>query len=306
MKSHQYGSLAVIAAAILWSLDGLLRKQLFSLPPSVVVFWEHMLGIVVLIPILYFLRKHYKKLTKQQWIAIIAVAFLSGALGTILYTAALTGTQFAPFSVVVLLQQLQPIFAISAAAVLLKERVSKRFIGLALVALVGAYFTAFPDLEVNFDTGEDTAKAALFAVGAAASWGISTALSKYSLKDVKSLQVTAIRFALVPFFALLFVGVLGDSGELGSVTAQQWKYILAITFSTGLVALGIYYYGLKRILASRSTLLELTWPISAIVVGFVFLDESFTATQWWGVIVLTTVVTYIARTEAYRQPKSAK
>ena len=297
MKSHHYGSVAVITAAVLWSLDGLLRKQLFSLPPSVVVFWEHLLGILVLLPVVWVLRKNFDTYSRQQWVSIVTVSFLSGALGTILYTAALTRTQFAPFSVVVLLQQLQPIFAISAAAVLLKERITPRFIGLALVALVGAYFTAFPDLKVNFDTGRDTAMAALFAVGAAASWGASTAFSKYSLKGVNSLQVTATRFALVPFFALLFVFGLGDSSQLNAVTFEQWRYILAITFSTGLVALGIYYFGLKRVMASRSTILELTWPISALVVGFVFLDESFTATQWWGVVVLTTVVTYIAQTQ---------
>lgn len=297
MQKHHYGAVAVILAAFLWSLDGLLRKQLFDLPPSVVVFWEHLFGIVVLVPIVLYFRKHYKKYTKEQWIAIITVSFLSGALGTVLYTAALTQTQFSPFSVVVLLQQLQPIFAITAAAILLKEKITSRFIGLSAIALVAAYFTAFPDLTVNFDTGKDTALAALFAIGAAASWGVSTALSKYSLEGVHSIQVTATRFALVPFFALAIALIMGDANQLGNVTFEQWRYIVAITFSTGLVALGIYYYGLKRIMASRSTILELTWPISAVVIGFFFLDETFTATQWLGAGVLTGVVLIISQSQ---------
>ena len=289
--------MAIVLAAFLWSLDGLLRTELFSLPPSVIVFWEHALGIFVLIPFLIYYRGRYKPFTKNQWKSIVTVSFLSGALGTILYTAALTRTMFAPFSVVVLLQQLQPIFAISAAAILLKEKVNQKFIGLAALALIAAYFTAFPDLKVNFDTGADTAMAALFAVGAAAAWGVSTALSKYSLKGVNSVQTTATRFAIVPFFALAFAFILGDSSELTSITGEQWKYLIAITFSTGLLALSVYYYGLKRVMASRSTILELTWPVSAVAVGFLFRDETFTATQWIGAIALTAIIYTIVRSQ---------
>lgn len=297
MKSHHYGSVAVIAAAILWSLDGLLRRELFNLPPSVVVFWEHLLGILVLAPVIYYLRKHLRNYSREQWIAIIVVSFLSGALGTVMYTAALTRTQFAPFSVVVLLQQLQPIFAIATASVLLKEKISPRLIGLAAIAIGAAYFTAFPDLTVDFENDRDSVIAAMLAVGAAASWGSSTALSKFSLKGMNSLQVTATRFALVPFFAFGIAAVMGDAGQLGEITGEQWRYLVAITFSTGLVALGLYYFGLKRILASRSTLLELAWPASAVIIGYFFLDETFTATQWLGAGVLTGVITYIARTQ---------
>jgi drug/metabolite transporter (DMT)-like permease len=50
----------------------------------------------------------------------------SGALGTIFYTAALGKVQYVQFSVVVLLQQLQPIWAILMASFLLKEKIEKK------------------------------------------------------------------------------------------------------------------------------------------------------------------------------------
>lgn len=287
--------MAVVTAALLWSLDGLLRRHLYSLPASVIVFWEHIFGLALLAPIVIGSFKAFKQLTRKQWMAIIGVSFLSGAVGTILYTAALGKVQYIPFSVVVLLQQLNPIFAISAAAILLREPLTKKFFALAALALVGAYFVSFPDLAVNFSTGKGTLVAALFAIGAAASWGISTAFSKYALKDTSTLHITAARFGFTPVFALMFVVLSGSTGSLMALTADQLKYIVVITFSTGLLALMIYYFGLKRVPASRSAVLELAWPLSAVFIGYAFLDQHLTFTQIVGALILMGTIYLIAR-----------
>lgn len=295
MKYAKLGSVAVVIAALLWSVDGLLRRHLYDLPPSVVVFYEHLFGLLLLAPFIIFSIKAFKKLTRKQWLAIIGVSFLSGALGTILYTAALGKIQYIPFSVVVLLQQLNPIFAILAAAVLLKEPLTKKFFGLAAIALVAAYFVTFPKYVVNFDTGAGTAMAALLAVGAAAAWGTSTAFSKYALKDTSSVHITAARFTFTPIFALFFVALSGSFSKLGQISGSQFGYIVAITFSTGLMALLIYYFGLKRVPASRSAILELAWPLSAVIVGYLFLNQTLALSQAIAAIILTSAIILIAK-----------
>ena len=292
------GSFAVVIAAILWSCDGLLRRQLFNLPATVIVFWEHVVGLLVLLPIVGTSWRKLLKLTRKQWFTIASVSLLSGALGTIMYTAALSKVQFIPFSVVVLLQQLQPVFAIAAASIILKEPLSRKFILLAILALIAAYGVSFPNLKVNLETGSGTAIAALLAAGAAAAWGFSTALSKYSLRDTSFLHVTAARFALAPVFAFMFMTVLGDTSSMGSITGMQWGYIIAITFSTGMVALALYYFGLKRILASRSTMLELVWPLSSLVVGYALLHDRLTITQGISAVLLLVVILAIGKMSA--------
>lgn len=298
MTKKHFGSFAVVFAAILWSLDGLLRRQLYSVPPTVVVFWEHVFGFVVLLPVVIFSWKKIKNLTRKQWAAIIVVSFLSGALGTILYTAALAKVQYIPFSVVVLLQQLQPVFAVIAAAVLLKEPITKRFVVLAVIAVLAAYGVSFPDLRVNLATGAGTAIAALCAVGAAAAWGSSTAFSKYALKNTSSLHITAVRFALTPLFAFLFMGLLQQTASIDALTIQQWWAIIAITLTTGMVALGIYYFGLQRIRASHSTILELVWPLSAMVISLFVFHETLSVTQWVSSVILLTSILGIGRLQA--------
>ncbi len=295
VKYSKYGSVAVVAAALLWSVDGLLRRHLYTLPAPVIVFWEHAFGFILLLPIIIWSWKAFKKLTRRQWLAIGFVSLLSGAAGTILYTAALGRIQYIPFSVVVLLQQLNPIFAIAASALLLRERLTRRFVALSAVALVAAYFATFPDIKINFATGNGTAIAALFAVGAAACWGVGTAFSKYALKGTSSLHITAARFGITMLFALVFVGLSGSAGAMGSITFDQFKYLIAITFSTGLVALLIYYFGLKRVKASRAAILELAWPASAVLIGYIWLDQGLTWSQGIGALVLTGAIYLIAR-----------
>jgi DME family drug/metabolite transporter len=291
-KIAHAGALAVIIAALLWSVDGLLRRHLYTLPPSVIVFYEHLLGIIFLVPFLWSSRSKFRELTRKQWWAMGLVALLSGALGTIFYTAALGQINFINFSVVVLLQQLNPVFAIATAAALLREKLSWRFLGLTVVALAGAYLVTFPDLRVNLATGQGTLKAALFAVGAAASWGIGTAFSKYALKGTSYPHVTAARFGLTAAISLVFVGASHSFSAVGQLTQTQFFYLLAITGSTGLVALLIYYYGLQRVAASRAAVLELAWPLSAVIIGWLFLHQGLTATQLIGAISLV-ATTYL-------------
>ena len=289
------GSIAVVIAALLWSVDGLLRLSLYTLPPSVIVFWEHLLGFIVLLPFLVKSWGKFGELSRKQWGAIALVALLSGALGTILYTAALGQVQYIPFSVIVLLQQLNPVFAIVAAALLLRERLSKKFLLLTIIALVGAYLTTFPSLTVNFATGSGTILAALMALGAAASWGISTAFSKYSLKGTSFLQITAARFGLTALFSLLFVFGSGSQTAVMTISTSQLMTLVGITFSTGLVALLIYYYGLQKIAASRAATLELAWPLSSVVIGWIFLHQGLTLTQALGAIVLLATTYFIVQ-----------
>ncbi|HVX57465.1 MAG TPA: DMT family transporter, partial [Candidatus Saccharimonadales bacterium] len=172
---------------------------------------------------------------------------------------------------------------------------TRRFAGLSIIALVAAYFTAFPHGSINFSTGKGTLIAALFAVGAAAGWGISTAFSKYSLEGTSSFHITAARFGITPFFALLFVGLLGTAKDIGSITWSEFGYLVAITFSTGLVALIIYYFGLKRVKASRSSILELAWPASSVAVGYLWLHQGLTWIQVIAALVLVGAVYLIAR-----------
>lgn len=303
-KFLDFGPLFVVIAALLWSFDGVLRISLYSLPPPVIVFYEHLLGAIILLIFSFKWLKDLKKMTKKEWLAISIVALFSGALGTILYTSALQKINFSSYSVVVLLQQqLQPIWAIATAAILLKEKITKRFLLWAALALVAAFFISFKDLRVNLETGSGTALAALFAVLAGMMWGSSTAISKYVLNKVSFLAATSLRFFLAPIFALMFVFAGNNTSSLFTLNSGQWTTLLIITFSTGLVALLFYYYGLRKTPARITTLCELVWPASAIFIDYVLFQKTLSPTQIFGVVLLLLAIYKVTQPFAKKSPE---
>ncbi len=304
-KLLAFGPLFIILASLLWSFDALLRVSLYTLPPAVVVFYEHVFGLLIMILLFPLWIKDLKKMTRKDWIVITLIGLFAGALGTIFYTAALGMVQYIPYSVVVLLQQLEPIFAISIAAILLKEKVTKQFLLWAGVALIAAYLISFKDLRVNLETGQGTAIAALMAVSAAAMWGAGTSLGRYVLKDISFLSAAALRFAIAPVFALIIIFGLGQQSALVTLTQSQIITLIGITFSTGLIAMLIYYYGLKRTPARIATICELTWPASAIFIDYFIFHKTLSPTQILGVVLLLLAIYKITKPLALK-PQLAK
>lgn len=285
-KLKSIGPIFIIIASLLWSLDGLLRRSLFVLPPAVIVFFEHLIGAILLLPFAIKQIKEIKTLTKKEWIAISLVSLFSGALGTILYTGALVKIHFIQFSVVSLLQQLQPIWAISMAALVLKEKISPKFIIWAGLAIIGSYFVTFKNLTVNFSTDMGTIIAAVMALSAGAMWGSTTSLSKVVLKKVSHITATFLRFIMAPVWAFIIILIFRQTPSITRITIPELTTLLIIALTTGLVALLIYYYGLRNTKAQVSAICELTWPVSAIVIDFVYLHNPLSLTQLIGAVVV--------------------
>src|SRR3989344_3244744 len=287
------GALAVVVAALLGSLDGtLLRPHLASLSPTLVVFLEHSLGFIVLLPFLFIYKSELKKITKKQWGTIFWVALFGGALGTTFFTKALFLTGFVDVSVVILLQKFQPIFAILLSAIILKERFPAKFYIYAICALIGGYFVTFKDPS-SINLGNATTMMAIFSLLAAFSWGSSTTFGKYSLKNINYGLLTALRFGFT--IIIMLIPAIKYFSTLSSVEPNIWRTLIIIVFTSGAVAMYLYYYGLKKIPASLATLCELAWPVSAVIFDYFFNHNILSATQIIGAVVLIIAVTLATR-----------
>src|SRR3989338_5010210 len=279
MLKNYSGPVFIIVAAFLWAFDGLIRQHLYSLPPITIIFFEHLFGLIILFPFVY---KYVLKtqLTKRDWWLLVLISVLSGLFGTLWFTTALGKVHFISISVVFLLQKLQPIFAITTARIFLKEKLDSRYIKWALLALVSAYFVTFPNGVVNFQTGEGTIIAALYALGAAFAWGSSTTFSKMLLGRVRAEVSTFYRFLFTIIIALPVLWIFGYSASLGAVTLTQFELLVLIAVSTGMVALLIYYKGLTKTPVHISTILELLFPFAAIFIDMVVFHATLGISQW--------------------------
>ena len=290
--------LAVVFAALLWSADGFLRQELYSISSFLVVTLEHAFGALLFLPFLIKTWPEIKKLGQRGWISVLWISICGGILGTYFYTKALSYIDYIDLSVVVLLQKLQPIFAISLAAIILKEKLTQRFIGLALVAMLGAYLVTFGTTSIA-DWDDKTLIAALLATLAAFSWGSSTVLGKHALNRLPFTAVTALRLSLTAVFALIIFTVTSDGFGTLDLTTHQWRNLVIIVMSTGAVALFIYYFGLKHMQASHATVYELTWPLSAVFLDWIIRGHMLGFAQIIGAILLLGSMILLTQEETY-------
>ncbi len=287
LTEDRVAPLFVIIGASLWGVDGIiLRPALYGLPVPLVVFIES--TIVAFILSTYFIKKlpTLKALDHKDWLTFFFVALLGGAIGTMAITKALFYVNFVNLSVVILLQKLQPIFAITLAAIFLKERLTKIFFFWAALAITGAYFMTFGTNAPDLSTGDKTTVAALFALLAAFSFGSSTVLSKRALRNVSFEMGTYLRFLFSSIIMMVLVLSLGDINSVSDITTKQIVIFLIIAFSTGGAAIFLYYYGLKRITASVATICELAFPLTAVVLEYFVRGNILMPVQWIGAAVL--------------------
>lgn len=76
------------------------------------------------------------------------------------------------------------------------------------------------------------------------------------------------RFLLTAPLALLFVFGMGAAESLGAVTVTQYVYLALIAFSTGMFALWIYYKGLASTPVRISAIVELAFPMTAVLIDY--------------------------------------
>jgi len=287
-------ALAVIFAAFLWSFDGFIRQNLFALPSFLIVSLEHVIGAILFLPLLIRGWKEVSSLGQRGWISVLWISIFGGVLGTFFYTKALSYVNYIDLSVVVLLQKLQPIFAIALAGVILKEKITKRFIILAFAAIVGGYLVTFGSSSIN-DWDDKTIIAALLALLAAFSWGSSTVLGKHALNRLSFTTVTSLRLAITASVTAFVLLSTGQYDAINNMTLSHWGFIVLIVLSTGSLALFFYYYGLNKLPASHATLYELFWPLSAVGLDWFIRGNFLSLPQWVGAILLLGAIIILTR-----------
>lgn len=282
-------ALAIITAATLWSLDwAIIRPQFYKFPPINIVFLEHLFWAILLSPFIIKWWDKIKNIKKQDFFSLLWVCFF----WWLIWTLAITQSYFSAFSgettlaTVVILQKLQPVFALFLAWIILKERLSKTFYFWAILSIISAYFLAFWSLKDNLFDINILSTPAFYAILAAFAFWSSTVFWKTLVDDLWFQLTTSLRFSLTTILALIVLIIFWNFAVYDSFNIIHWQLLVIITFTTWSWALFLYYFWLKRVKASQSTIFELAWPISAIIFDYYFNGNLLNNTQIISSIVL--------------------
>lgn len=293
------GFLLVVAGAALWGTDALFRRGLaLEIEAPKLVFLEHAVLVVLTLPLLLRGRQQIRALRPSGWLSAILIGVGSSALATILFTSAF---RYGDPTTPLLLQKLQPLVAIAGATLILKERLLPRFAWFLLISLVGAFLIAFPDPTRVTVTA---LVPAMLALGAAALWGMGTVLGRFLSPSLSFQTMTALRFAIGLPAAGIIMGVVQESPLTFELSSRDFLAVIALALVPGLLALMIYYRGLRSTPASAATIAELAFPLTAAGLNYAVFDTPLSASQWAGAALLTatiSIMSWLSRTRELRE-----
>lgn len=286
-KAAVGGPLTVAFAAALWGTDALFRLPLSgSHAAATIVFLEHVVLVLCVLPLLPAAYRAAAGSGPLVWLALLGIGVGASAVATVLFTQAFAyGDPVTPL----LLQKLQPLFAVAAAWLLLGERPRKAYGPLLAGGVVGAYLLAFPE-PLSVTPGRLVP--ALLAVGAAGLWAMGTVLGRYVSRSLAPRDVLAARVAV----GLPASGVLvALTGASATVPLGEMPAVIGLALVPGLLALAVYYHGLQRTPAMVATLAELAFPLTAAVIGRFVFGTVLTPTQWGGLALLVVTILLLSR-----------
>ena len=305
------GVLLVAFGASIWGTDTVLRAPLSAaFAPVLLVLGEHLLLALYSIPAVARGWREFLRMSPAKWGALLFVGWGGSAIATILFTSGLFGAFQAgagSVNTVLLLQQTQPLFAIAAAALVLKERLTVFYAPIFAVAAVGAYLLAFGDLEGGIlapftQVGRARLEFALAALGAAALWGTSTVMGRYLGRSLSFPTLTGARFftalPLLLVWSIIAVPDVASSFAGGLAQPQVARNLVLLAVFPGLLGLLVYYRGLKSTPASYATLAELAYPATGVALNWLLLGQPLTAAQGAGVVLVVGAIAAMNRVKA--------
>lgn len=277
----------VTVGAALWGTDPVLRQLLVitNLPATAIVFVEHLLPALLVLPLLIRgIRRAATVFTVADWVALAVVGLGSSAIATVLFTAAFTlGDPTTP----ALLQQLQPLFAVAGAWLILRERPRPIYAVFLAAGIVGAYLVAFPSPGSGSVTGLAPAGLAL---AAALLWGSGTVIGRRLSAKVAFGELTALRVSTGTLAAAAMVAVTGSWHDYARIGGIDMVVLAALALIPGLAGLLIYYRGLPGVPAAAATLCELAFPATTLVLNYLAFGTTLTITQAGGAVLVALTI----------------
>src|SRR5215813_8998476 len=133
-RSAHYGPWLVGLGAALWGTESAWRIPLNALfDAKVIVFWEHVLILMMFLPILLPQLTELRKIDRRTWGFLIFSGFAGSAVGTIFFTLAL---KYGNPTVVNVILNIQPVISTLGAVLIFGDKLASRFFVYATIAVL--------------------------------------------------------------------------------------------------------------------------------------------------------------------------
>jgi drug/metabolite transporter (DMT)-like permease len=304
-RHSSYGPWLVGLGAALWGTESAWRIPLNDLfDADVIVFWEHILILLMFLPILLPQLGEIRKIDKRSWGYLILSGFAGSAVGTIFFTLALKNGN--PTVVNVILN-IQPVISTLGAFFLFGDRLTPRFFPFAGIAIVAGIFlsvehptligVSFAQAGLNLGTG--------YALICAFFWGLSTVAGRGVMIGIPLRLAASLRIVvgLVCMTCILLAYGKLNSTSLWPAAAQAHAgtaivAMVLLASISGAVPLLIYFEGLRLTRASTAGYFEMMQTLAAVCISWGFFQAALRPHQIVAGIILIAAVALVQKAQA--------
>jgi drug/metabolite transporter (DMT)-like permease len=309
-RSANYGPWLVGLGAALWGTESAWRIPLNELfDARVIVFWEHVIILIIFLPILISRLKEIPKVSPSAWGYLLFSGFAGSAVGTIFFTLAL---KYGNPTVVNVVLNIQPVISTIGAFLLFSDRLAHRFFFYAAIAIIAGIFVsvAHPTMiGVSFERAGLNIGTA-YALICALFWGLSTVAGRgvmigMSLRLASSMRIVVGLGCMT--LVLMACGKL-HSAALWPTAAQAHtvKAIVLLLFLasiSGGIPLLIYFQGLQLTRASTAGYFEMMQTLAAVCITWGIFHATLHAHQVIAAFVLIAAVAMVHHVQQQVEPQ---
>jgi len=288
VKVKTAGIAAILLASIMWAIEPILVK--LSYETSDFIQTNTIRAIfALLVAFVYIIIKQKPKelkISKKDVAPMIYIAIVATLFADFMYVYSLSQV---PVVNAVIIGHLQPVFIVIFGIFILKsDRLNSfDYIGILLMIISGV-LVATGTLEnlMNFRIGSI---GDLFVLSATIAWATTAIVTRKYVKHVNTGVLSFYRFSIAAF--VLSIYLLANNRLF---IANYYQIAVGIVVGLGTV---LYYESLTRIKAAQTSALELSTPLFATILAFLFLYEVPTVMQLIGVALLLIGLYFISRKE---------
>lgn len=304
-RSRIYGPWLVGLGAALWGTESAWRIPLNELfGAEVIVFWEHVLILIMFLPLLLPSLGELRKIDSKTWGYLLFSGFAGSAVGTIFFTLAL---KYGNPTVVNVILNIQPVISTLGAFLLFGDRLAPRFFLFAGIAVLAGIFLSVdrPELiGVSFQSAGITLGTG-YALICALFWGGSTVAGRGVMVGMPLRLASSMRIVIGLFcMTLILIGYGKLNGHSLWPTAAQANpgkaivWLLLLASISGGIPLLIYFRGLSLTRASTAGYFEMMQTLAAVCITWGFFHAGLRPHQIISGLVLMAAVAMVQRVQA--------
>jgi drug/metabolite transporter (DMT)-like permease len=277
IDARDWSLLAVLS--VLWGgsffFNGVVLKEL---PPLTVVLLRVALAAMILLPVMWVYRIRLPQ-GLSGWKPFFAIALLNNILP---FSLIVMGQTYIPSGLASILNATTPLFTVVVMVAAGDEKLYARRVAGVVTGLIGVII--LHGQELGFQTGEGIGIPLCLA--AAFSYGLSALYARRKLSDSPPLATATFQLLASSLMMAVIAAVFERPWQLAMPGATTWLAMFGLSaFSTALAYI-VFFQVLRRSGSTNVMLVTLLIPVTAILLGYLVLDESISLREIIGALVI--------------------